>query len=246
MSRIDYSKWDNIDYGSSDEDDEAAPRVTRLDQPSRIRVGGGSVDVLPEEATPADKRLGDKAGPASPSLATDEIPSSWTHQGSQCTVGGYQLWWNQDRYSATIRMLLPPPTNGYRCRVNGLWSFEDRCNAVGTGQTAQLILERDSNVVLASQLAYPIHAGQDDDNEVDWSLETHNAQKYLVVLLHKATPMAGLILWWKRPLLDCDEINLDFRGDGGGQLAENWEQAHAEFQARRRAAAADDNRKNVC
>ena len=54
MSRIDYSKWDNLDEYSDDDDDDndgdignsddgmTQPRVTRLDGPSKVTFGGGS------------------------------------------------------------------------------------------------------------------------------------------------------------------------------------------------------------
>ncbi|OEU14682.1 hypothetical protein FRACYDRAFT_241234 [Fragilariopsis cylindrus CCMP1102] len=50
MSRIDYSKWDNLDEYSDDDndgdignsDDGMTPRVTRLDGPSKVTFGGGS------------------------------------------------------------------------------------------------------------------------------------------------------------------------------------------------------------
>lgn len=38
---VDYSKWDNVEMSDEDEEEKPRPRVTRLDQPSKITIGGG-------------------------------------------------------------------------------------------------------------------------------------------------------------------------------------------------------------
>merc|ERR1711935_201392 len=63
---IDYSKWDKLEVSSSEDEDEdqhnptsSTPRVTRLDAPSKVTFGGGSVSASvsasqepPTEASP--------------------------------------------------------------------------------------------------------------------------------------------------------------------------------------------------
>ena len=65
MSRIDYSKWDNIEDSDSSDDDEeemtsAMPRVTRLEKPYQVSFGGPNnttasacIDITPTTTTSA-------------------------------------------------------------------------------------------------------------------------------------------------------------------------------------------------
>jgi hypothetical protein len=87
---------------------------------------------------------------------------------------------------------------------------------------------------------------------VDWSIErlrcssgpsTDEAQ-FLVVTLHKTTPMQGLTLWWTRPLVDCAEIAPSTWSEESGTGTSStslafqraWVEAHEEFRERRKKA----------
>jgi hypothetical protein len=85
---------------------------------------------------------------------------------------------------------------------------------------------------------------------VDWSVEhssssstSTNHIRLLTLTLHKAVPMQGLSLWWRRPLMDFPEADLDsVRGSGSSssgkgaastnskEFLEAWEEAHKIFR----------------
>ena len=101
MSRIDYSKWDNIeDSDSSDDDDEeertsAMPRVTRLEEPSQVSFGGpnntttnGSacIDITPTTAqttpsAPSHHHGNRNTRNISTHSSASTTVSSWTDRG---------------------------------------------------------------------------------------------------------------------------------------------------------------------
>lgn len=70
---------------------------------------------------------------------------------------------------------------------------------------------------------------------------TTTTKKYLTIVLHKAVPMQGLSLWWRRPLLGVPEIDLaDAKGDAVGASSKDflgaWERAHELFREGKRTA----------
>lgn len=240
MSSIDYSKWDKMDYGSSSEEDESSPgpvRVTHLDQPSRVTTKpDGSLVVekqQQQEAQMAAKETG-KAKEVSQTISeTNDVPSSWTEKGSY--VPEIPLYWSQDRCSVTLRM--PISSKHLSCELTGMLSYQDRCTAVASTTLPHLTIKNkdDDEILLESDLVHPVYSAEDDDEEntVDWSVEVHNEQRYVVLILYKATPMAGMTLWWRRPLAIVDkEIELDWRKDdlNNNGFAKAWDEAHKLFR----------------
>jgi hypothetical protein len=159
---------------------------------------------------------------------------------------------------------------GWNCRVPGILSYDNRTSAIGTtGDKPRLILTHSNknNVTLSffdGELPYPVHLAQDDD-QVDWSIEriesptlssilppdSNNSVPFLCVTLFKATPMAGMVLWWNRPFTTCPELaQMEWRksttdhttksGGGGGGTAgaessfqQAWDEAHRLFKEKR-------------
>ena len=134
MSRIDYSKWDNLEVSDSDNESPAAPRVTRLDRPSRITTqsDGSLLIQRPEESTQASEESSVPAASTTTTISTihekspndnnnskttitrtNEPPASWTERGGHTTIvvtdqnTKHDVYWSQDRYSVTIRIELP-------------------------------------------------------------------------------------------------------------------------------------------
>lgn len=241
---IDYSKWDKLEVSDSEEEtgSSPAPRVTRLDQESRVtRTVDGSLVVEPSQApfisnatTTANKVM---------SLPKDE-QASWTVKGGHCRLTAAKtnvdFYWSQDATSCNLRLALPPglTSKHLNCSISDALRFADRHTAVTTSQKQVLTVTHHQTIVLQDQLAYPVYLMADED-EVDWSLERDIKDNiYLVVSLHKATPMAGLTLWWKRPLTKCPEIELDWRNKGNGAFAAAWKEAHQQFLDQRYVPAA--------
>jgi len=265
---IDYSKWDKIDYGSSSENDEgdeannkqSQPRVTRLDQPSRVtRTADGELVI--EQATEAGKQQNSSHIDVAKrkSLKTNEktirvqsasqaIPPSWSDKGGADVVHGRLLYWCQDRYSVTLRVELPSE-HSWTCEVTNFLPFDDRYRAVGSPEHApHLVIRRQQpkgeikpssstenrgDILLESDFAYPIHAEEDSGESADWSIEKlAQGKKFMAVTVLKATPMEGITLWWKRPLVDCKEIELTWRSEEGknNAFAQAWDDAHKTFR----------------
>ena len=50
---------------------------------------------------------------------------------------------------------------------------------------------------------------EEKDDHVEWMVETVLEHKYLVMTLCKTTPMPIMTIWWKRPMTQFQEINVD-------------------------------------
>jgi hypothetical protein len=159
------------------------------------------------------------------------IPDSWTEKGSVETVQGCILYWCQDRYSVTLHISVPAEGK-WTCNVSNMLAFVDRFAAVGNANKSVLEIRRadeTDNVLLQAELAYPVHAAEDEEHDVDWSIESHGTDKYMFVTLHKATQMAGVTLWWKRPLSEMKEISLEWRDQASTSFQNVWNEAHDQF-----------------
>ena len=244
---IDYSKWDNLDVSSSseDEDDAATPRVTRLDAPTSVTFGGkdGSISAA---ATPSQAP---KSASTKPSLPTStstrpttskkSTPTSWTDHGGLVkakTNEGRErsLHWAQDRYSVTLRLELQSGEKVKSVTVDGILPYSDRFSAVGSTKP-KLVCSSGAEILLEGELPHPVHLSEDDDDVVDWSIEDTGG-RFLVITLHKAVPMQGLSVWWRRPLMEFPEVDMNAvrgesnQGNASKEFLEAWEQAHKIFR----------------
>jgi hypothetical protein len=215
----------------------------------------------------------DEASKETPTSTTPTArPASWTSRGG--FVEASNLYWSQDRYTVVLRFQLPPAATiavsaagvtsrsrpAWDCRVMGLLPYEQRHAAVQsltTDYSASLVITNNTTKTeyFRDYVAYPVHAAQGDDVdtddiETDWSIETWPAasecgHKYLMVTLHKATPVPNMTIWWRRPFRSCPEIDLtppasadDTPKDANSSknaFAVAWEQAHAQFRQGRSA-----------
>jgi hypothetical protein len=137
--------------------------------------------------------------------------------------------------------------------VTNLLKYADRQAAVMTDTTPPQILtiseilgsnsSSSSTVVvlLKGTLSRPVHLAEDDDT-VDWSIETITTRcnssssmekKYIHIVLYKATPFPGMALWWKQCFLEeTHEIEIDWvdpKTKSAFQKA--WDEAHEQFRA---------------
>jgi hypothetical protein len=273
---IDYSKWDTIDYGSSDDEgsDEvddgshvalsssaSGPRVTKLDQPSKVtRTADGRLIVedlsMPQTTnfsvdgssrTLAERFTGPRTDAAAPNSLDNNMPSHstgdpmvpdvWTEKGSAENVQGCQLYWSQDRYSVTLRILLPTTSGKWTCHATNLLTYDDRYVTVGSAPKAEIEIRRVDDmkeVVLQGELAYPVHTAEGEQG-LDWSIETVGDKKVMVVTMYKATPMTGVTVWWKRPLSEMKEISMEWRDQAATDFQQVWNEAHAQFKNKQRS-----------
>jgi hypothetical protein len=284
---IDYSKWDNLEVSSSededDNEDDNTPRVTRLDAPSRVTFGGagtnGAISASPEVAhTKSSSSSSELSKPRSKSkapqasTATTSHPQSWTDRGGLLetkskTTQNRNLYWSQDRYTVTLRLELPSDTNEKvrSVGVEGILPYSDRWMAVGTAKPRLSCVSANGEMLLEGELPHPVHLAEEDSDDglVDWSVvggnHNHNNEpgqhRFLTITLHKAVPMQGLSVWWRRPLMGFPEVDLDAvrsgttntsrddhglssssssssgtKGDTSKEFLEAWEEAHKIFR----------------
>ena len=240
---IDYSKWDNLDVSSSeDEDDAPQPRVTRLDAPSSVTFGGKGGEISATAKPPSASPLpSSKESPKSKTAKTT-VQSSWTDHGGLLRAKSNSgeernLYWSQDRYSVTLRLELGKGEKVKSVVVDGILPYADRWSAVGSTKV-KLICKSGQEVLLEGELPHAVHLAE-EDLAVDWSVEDEQMHRFLVVTLHKAVPMQGLTVWWRRPLMSFPEADLtDIRGDdkskqqgaASKEFLDAWEEAHKIFR----------------
>jgi hypothetical protein len=265
---IDYSKWDTLECSDSDEEEASStPRVTRLEEPSRVTFGGsgdaGTAMIHPQQSITVSPKssLGDKATPTSSldhSITNDVSPKSldpkdhldnWTSRGGSLETSDQRtLFWSQDRYSVQLRLELKDKETIHGITIDGILPYSERHCATGSHSSKLSVLGKESagNVVslLQGNLPHPVYLSQDDDPDqpiLDWSIERHpldSARRFVTFIMHKAVPMQGLFVWWKRPLLEFEESVLDDEECGrsagaSNEFLQSWEEAHRLFREKK-------------
>lgn len=161
-------------------------------------------------------------------------------------------YWSQDRLTVNVRILLEyddhhhrdvrkPQQQRWDCTVENILPYRDRQAAVmGSSSPQRLVVTCDGNILLQGHLSHPVYLADEEDT-VDWSIEQYDSNdddgdkavhcRYLLVTLYKATPFAGMAIWWKKVLQEEDqEIALDWVKSNSA-FQEAWEEAHEQFRA---------------
>lgn len=236
------------------------PRITRLDGPSRVTFGGKHVKKPLVEPSSVSSRT---SGPKSPSqsdvpAAVENVtkkrpPSSWTERGgcvTKTTVDGKKrrmLYWSQDRYSVALRLeLISVDEKVQVVNVSGILPYCDRFSATGstrphlccqvfTNKTNDGKNHKVSSMLLEGELPHPVHLAEGDD-DVDWSVVRDGSnRRFMMITFYKAVPMQGIFVWWRRPLMEFPEIDIEqvkdqTSGTASRSFLKTWEEAHKIFQ----------------
>jgi hypothetical protein len=168
-----------------------------------------------------------------------------------------RLYWSQTRETVSIRIEVPAHTRARNVQVllHGAVSVpqqqhhHDRTTTTSAAvawtqprptlkitTTATATRQEDATsqrmVLLEGTLAYPVYVEEEDG--LDWTLESAHEKKYIVVTLDKVTPAAGMTLWWTRPIEGImEEVvhpQLDRRHGGGSSFPQAWKEAHEQFR----------------
>jgi hypothetical protein len=165
-----------------------------------------------------------------------------------------RLYWSQTRETVSIRIEVPAHTRARNVQVllHGAVSVphhhHDRTTTTSaavawtqprptlkittTATTRQDDATSQRMVLLEGTLAYPVYVEEEDG--LDWTLESAHEKKYIVVTLDKVTPAAGMTLWWTRPIEGImEEVvhpQLDRRNGGGSSFPQAWKEAHEQFR----------------
>lgn len=158
---IDYSKWDKMNFSDDDDDDESdddsthaknAPRVTRLDEPSRVTCNpDGSVQINKatttatttakaieetEESVSKVKPLYDRFVKSDDDKTKNDKLNLLTRNGGSFVdpSTGTESYWSQDRNEVVLSIAFDPSkfsSRHIRVQVRGALNYKDRFAAVG-------------------------------------------------------------------------------------------------------------------
>jgi Ser-tRNA(Ala) deacylase AlaX len=123
---------------------------------------------------------------------------------------------------------------------------------VGTLQDkGALRIYHNEHTILQGTLPYFVHYPEEDDEEeegesIDWEItpdpysllnNPHTTMRLIRITFNKAVPMAGLVVWWTKPLMHFPDIDLkDIESrttadtNTSNRMREAWEEAHRLFQ----------------
>jgi hypothetical protein len=255
---IDYSKWDHLDYSDDDEgnaDEAAAPRVTRLDCPSKVTFGGGdgSASIAPSNIGSTAKlststSLATNTKASNVAIASSPTPNAdsrdayatWTTKGgSVVTSLDRKLFWCQDRYSVIIRLeLISKEEKVQGIHAEGVVPYADRFCAVGTIKPQIRVQSTTGAVLLEGEVPHSIHYAQEED-EVEWSVERSCLdERFLAITFYKAVPTQGLSIWWRRPMMHFEEMEVEKQESSqtSQEFLQAWEEAHRLFREKKRSS----------
>jgi len=249
----------------NEEESNHLPRVTRLDAPSKVTFGGSSASatIQPSSSVPTIPATSSSAVANQATLESkhqklnqQQQEEQWTAKGGTVVVNSNEqerkLYWCQDRYSVSLRLQLCPAEKVKSVTAEGIVKFEDRHAAISTtkprlqcrGYKSGKGNENNNLVLLNGELPHPVHLAEDEE-DIDWSVVTTTAvdssssspsERYLLITLYKAVPMQGVFIWWRRPLMQFPEIEMDKNTNDHQQqqFRDAWEEAHKLFREKRK------------
>ncbi|CAJ1970066.1 unnamed protein product [Cylindrotheca closterium] len=256
------------EYSSSDDgeqnDSSDNVRVTQLDAPSQVTFGGEDAStptIMPSSSCKAP------AIESANGIGTAEVTNTkstllsdhnetdpyydWQEKGGMVSITSSsnhnrRLYWSQGRYSVLLRLELFQEEKIKSVQVNGSVSYRDRFCAVGSSRptiqvhstSAAAAKSEELKLLLEGELPHAVHFSEDED-EIEWSVERSNRdERFLTITLFKASPIQDVSVWWQRPLMAFDEIEIETKSDSGPQsFQQAWEEAHKIFQQRRQPSS---------
>jgi len=249
---IDYSKWDNFEDSSSDEEESSNVRVTTLDGPSKVTIGGeqdGSVaTIVPSSTSLRTTAVAVNSNEGSKfalegkfeqkASSNNDSYSSWRECGAMVEIASKKsqrrLFWSQDRYSVLLRLELFKEEKVKAMELTGAVAYADRFCAVSSSKPTIQVLSTCNDMLLEGELPHAVHFAQDDDS-IDWLIErSFKNERFLAITLYKAVPIQDVAIWWRRPLIGFDEIDVGVQSKKDPQSFQKaWDEAHEKFRERR-------------
>lgn len=159
-------------------------------------------------------------------------------------------YWCQDRNEAIVSISYDSTSiksSDIRVELSGALKYADRHSAVSVGSSS---LNGRLNVydsckgitLFQGNFAYPIHLAEgEEQGDVEWEIDVTDANHKLIrITLYKAVPMMGVTLWWKKPFVHFDDIdvvtgvegrtNVGNDGSHHHEWKKTWEDAHEMFK----------------
>lgn len=219
---VDYSKWNN--FGDDEEEEEIYqhPRVTTFEGEK-----GRSFMIGPAGASLVK-------APVVTTVAASNEESQEFRLDSQNGAVTQHFTWSQDRQEVCIRRIISSSLKASHLRIS-----YDPCENTLSVNNTQTGLDLFSGI-----LRYKFVMNDDDDLcPVPWELVTlpnsnaveGNGIRVLEIILKKASPIPGSIIWWKNVFVTDPEIDVTSipgRGKVSEEVAGAWDEAHKLFKER--------------
>lgn len=243
----DYSKWDrySAELSSEDEDEarKAKPRVTKLDQPSRIKLGSSPQDqpysVFSEPELSAQSSAG--AGGVGMGFQGSSNSSSGGGKGGsaevdfekdyvQCDGGKYR--WRQTPQEVVLEIPLSAGMKARDLRI----TMEEKGDV---GSNISVRQQGQEQALLRGKLQYPTAP---QDIQECWQVCTSDAgcSKFVEITLQKRSPVPGAVQWWGGLLAGEEPVDLSTiparlrqqqgQASGNSSFQDNWVKAHSMFR----------------
>eukprot|EP00529_Nitzschia_sp_RCC80_P025861 CAMPEP_0113463134 /NCGR_PEP_ID=MMETSP0014_2-20120614/12478_1 /TAXON_ID=2857 /ORGANISM="Nitzschia sp." /LENGTH=353 /DNA_ID=CAMNT_0000355073 /DNA_START=143 /DNA_END=1201 /DNA_ORIENTATION=- /assembly_acc=CAM_ASM_000159 len=147
----------------------------------------------------------------------------------------------KDRFSATLTDTSSKP----RLRIVATTAAAAAAAAARVSERSSS--SSSSRTVVDDELPYPVHLAEEDEDSdsgdmkndgdgkghsIDWTIvrktepqpgqgqPTAISKRYVQVTLYKAVPMYGMFLWWRRPFIQCSEVDIK-HNNSGNSLSED-------------------------
>lgn len=259
-----YSKWDkfarevlsdseNSDTSESEQQGfKRRPKVTRLEQPSTIRIDSQGSTILTQQSQQlhpepmVNEVLARKANSSAEDTLADLRASSSSKERTPASVtrldeftmnGGDtgRFLWSQSREEVVIRCQVSTDLKASDVVV----IYQDDPPKRFEGERPWLgFTTKHGSDILSGHLQFdivPNDPKRDDclDSPVDWELKAgDDGNRYLEVTLRKNSPIPGAVFWWKNVFVGDGEIDLsNIQGRIGSTLSGSlWQAAHQQFQ----------------
>ncbi len=266
----DYSKWDrySAELSSEDEDEaqKAKPRVTKLAQPSTIKLGSSPQDqpysVFSESELSAQSSAGAGGVGIGFQGSSSSSSSSGGGKGGSAEVDfemdfvqrdGGKYRWRQTPQEVVLEIPLSAGVKARDLRI----TMEEKGD-VGSELNIRVRQQGQEQALLRGKLQYPTAP---QDIQECWQVCTSDAgcSKFVEITLQKRSPVPGAVQWWGGLLAGEKPVDLSTiparlrqqqgQASGNSSFQDNWVKAHSMFREKMakggglqpQAVAADDD-----
>ncbi|KAK6589081.1 nuclear move domain [Cryptosporidium xiaoi] len=239
MSKIDYSKWDNITVSSEDESNvfsnnsDSNCRVTKFDTPQKITIGGNAEKLEREDKSVinseyVDNNCKNKCNSIQNKLFISENkdPRIVDYVCCRSSNTEFEYYWKQS--GNEIKLLIPIDETLNRKDINV------------SVNNVSIMIKAKNNTIISEEFAHEINNNEDC---IFWSIiklksEPNDIYKKMIFIeLEKKQIDSTIRVWWKSVFKGGPETNVNkFRElteketDRNRKFEQSWLKAHEEFK----------------
>lgn len=233
---VDYSKWDNLDVSS---DDEQGPvRVTKFNKGTTVTCGSSGWSA--EGETWKKKKRTKEATEAAEATKTAETTGAPVSRPSapfeSCCRGGHDSnhCWDQTKTDISIRLALPV---GIRARDLTVRFLDDNSQPPGQyGVVKRVVVAKSESTLYDLQFPFDVESNPDslfwEVKDAQWSGKPQGPALCLDV---KKKVHDGMAVWWDKPFTTFPAVDMSLVLDEKQQakqaeLRAAWDEAHRIFK----------------